>query len=63
MRLHQGINKGLDFCDDSDYFKGVQCNGNLGDPDRRVTSIWLSYMNLNGTIPSNIGDLDQMQLL
>ena len=23
----------------------------------------LSYMNLNGTIPSNIGDLDQMQLL
>ncbi len=59
----QGIDLGLDPCDDADYFKGLQCSGTLGDPDRRVTSIWLSYMNLNGTLPSTFGDLDHLQLL
>jgi hypothetical protein len=59
----QGISLGLDPCDDSDYFKGLQCSGTLGDPNRRITSIWLSYMQLNGTIPSDLGNLDQLQLL
>ncbi len=59
----QGFELGLDPCDDADYFKGLQCSGTLGDQDRRVTSIWLSSMNLNGTLPPTLGDLDRLQLL
>jgi len=55
-----GIESGLDPCDNIEYYKGLTCNGQGGDPDRQVTQIWLSAMNLEGSLPPNFGDMTQI---
>jgi len=58
-----GIEGGLDPCDNLEYYKGLTCNGAGGDPNRQITQIWLSAMSLEGTLPPNFGDMTAMTQL
>ena len=42
---------------------GVRCSGQLGMPDRRVTSINLSFMGIGGFLPYFFGALTGLQEL
>lgn len=63
FRWTRGVQKDLDPCDDSEFFKGVSCSGLYGDADRRATKILLSSMGLNGTLPKDIGNLTMLEEL
>ena len=62
-RWTRGVHKDLDPCDDTEFFKGVSCSGLYGDADRRATKILLSSMGLNGTLPTDIGNLTMLEEL
>jgi hypothetical protein len=59
----RGMQEGLDPCDDFEFFKGLTCSGMYGDPDRHATKILLSHMQLNGTLPRDIGNLTELEEL
>mmetsp|Transcript_27397 Transcript_27397/g.56071 ORF Transcript_27397/g.56071 Transcript_27397/m.56071 type:complete len:273 (+) Transcript_27397:99-917(+) len=61
FRWARGVEIDLDPCDDSEFFKGVSCTGTLLEPDRRVQSLLLSYLNLNGTLPESLGSLTYLE--
>ena len=49
------IDPSKDPCDDFELFQGLKCSGNLGDPNRRVTSITLSFLLISGTLMETFG--------
>lgn len=53
----------LDPCENPAIFRGVRCSGQLGMPDRRVTSINLSFMGIGGFLPYFFGALTGLQEL
>jgi len=63
FRWTRGVQRDLDPCDDSEFFKGVSCSGRYGDADRRTTKILLSSMGLNGTLPEDIGNMTMLEEL
>ena len=63
FRWTRGVLTGLDPCDDEEFFKGLSCTGEYGDPDRRASKILLSAMMLNGTLPDDIGNFTMLEEL
>jgi hypothetical protein len=49
-----------DPCDDFELFQGLKCSGNLGEPNRRVTSITLSFLLISGTLLESFGLMTQL---
>jgi Leucine-rich repeat (LRR) protein len=49
------IDSTKDPCDDFELFQGLKCSGNLGEPNRRVTSITLSFLLISGTLLETFG--------
>ena len=49
------IDSTKDPCDDFELFQGLKCSGNLGEPNRRVTSITLSFLLISGSLRDTFG--------
>jgi hypothetical protein len=54
------IEPSKDPCDDFELFQGLKCSGNLGEANRRVTSITLSFLLISGALRETFGLMTQL---